>query len=100
MLKDKYRFKLQADDAYLLHTQIQEVYNRYGYAKDLEVKLPLAVLMDFQKRLIAALLFPEKEIKIYLKRTEALAFQLLYMGNMIDTTYQTIQVAHAIDVTL
>lgn len=100
MLKDKYRFKLSQQEATALRAQIDCLFANYGGTKDIEVKLPLAVLMEFHKRLVAALLFPAAQIKVYLKRPEALAFQVLYMGSMIETTHETMQIAHAIDTTL
>jgi hypothetical protein len=100
MLKDKYRFQMSYGEAQALHNEIQKTFVAYGSAKELEVQLPLATLMDFQKRLIGLLLFPQPKIKLYLKRTEALAFQILYMGNSIESTMETMQLAHSIDTTL
>lgn len=100
MLKDKYKFTLSQAEAFALRQQIQKTFADYGSAKELEVKLPLSVLKDFQVRLAGSLEFPKDKIKMFLKPSEALAFQLLYMGSMIDTTHETMQLAHAIDTTL
>lgn len=100
MLKDKYRFVMSPAEARELHQQIQKTFLTCGNAKELELMLPLSCLMDFQKRLVGALLFPQTKIKLYLKRPEALAFQILYLGNSIETTHETMQLAHSIDITL
>lgn len=87
-------------EAISLQHQVQKLYEDYGATEDIEVQLPLTVLMEFHKRMAGAITFKQPEIKIYLKRAEALAFQVLYMGSMIDTTSETRQIAHAIDTTL
>lgn len=100
MLKDKYKFTMSIAEAQELQQEIQRMFQTCGHTKELELKLLLAVLMEFQKRLVGLLLFPDKEVKLYLKRTEALAFQILYLGGSIETTTETMQLAHAIDTTL
>lgn len=100
MLKDKYKFELAHQEAIALRQQIQKTFGEYDNAVELEVKLPLSVLKDFQVRLAGQLEFPKSKIKMHLKRSEALAFQVLYMGSMIESTHETMQLAHAIDTTL
>lgn len=100
MLKDKYRFKLSQHEAQLLRQNIENMFVRYSATAELELQLPLAVMMDFQKRLVGALLFPADKLKIYLKRTEAIAFQLLYLNDIIKTDLVTMQISYEIDHTL
>ncbi len=100
MLKDKYRFKLSQYEAQLLRQNIENMFVRYSAVAELELQLPLAVMMDFQKRLVGALLFTADKLKIYLKRTEAIAFQLLYLNDIIKTDLVTMQISYEIDHTL
>lgn len=100
MLRDKYRFKLTKEECWELYNTIQKAIATHGNTKDLELMLPIAVLADFQVRIHTKLIFPAHQIKIFLRRTEALAFMTLYNTNIIETTTETLQISHAIDTTI
>ncbi len=100
MLKDKYKFKFSQGEAQDLQQKLNKMFFEAAQEKDLQIMLPVSVLAEFHKRLTGALLFPKTEIKIHLKRTEAIAFMFLYLTNYIEQTLETAQIAHAIDTTL
>lgn len=100
MLKDKYKFKFSQKEANALKAQLHLMFIENAQQKDLQIMLPVSVLADFYKRLDGELLFPKPEIKIHLKRNEAIAFLYLYLTNYIEQTIETGQISHAIDTTL
>lgn len=100
MLKDKYKFKFTQGEAQELQKELNRMFFEASMEKDLQIMLPVSVLSEFHKRLSGALLFPRAEIKIHLKRTEAIAFMFLYLTNYIEQTMETVQISHAIHTTL
>ena len=100
MLKDKYKFTFDYSEANGLMLELERMFMFYGHTQELELKLPITVLVEFQKRLAGQLVFPSNKIKIHFKRAEALAFQVLFLGNIIENTSETMHIGHIIDTTL
>ncbi len=100
MLKSKYKFKLSEHQTLLLNSAVDLLYARYGNSKDLELQLPIVVLMDFKMRLAAQMVFPKLQTPVYLKPAEAVAFMMLYRSGLICTNLTTSMIAHHIDRTI
>lgn len=100
MLKDKYKFAFTYNEANDLMIEIERMILANGHTTNLELKMLIVVILDFQKRLAGSLVFPQNKIKIHFKRAEALAFQILYLRNSIENTAETMEIAHKIDITL
>lgn len=100
MLKDKYKYKFSRQEALELKKVLNEMFFENATTKELQIMLPISVLVEFHKRLNGLLIFPKPEIKIHLKRTEAIAFMFLYLTGYIEISIETQQIAHSIDTTL
>lgn len=100
MLKDRYKFSLTINELNTLFAAIQNVFVIDIKRENLHLMLPVATLVDFHARLQSKMIFPAPMTKIFLKRTEAIAFLLLYKHRVIESTNETQQIATAIDRTV
>ena len=83
-----------------LNASIDQMFNRYGSSKQLELMLPVVALKDFKCRLASHLTFPKTFTPVFLKPAEALAFLILYKHGIIPTNVSTQHIAGQIDRTI